>query len=269
MALKLAATTLGCPDWSIEKIAAFWAECGVEGLEVRGIEREMDNAKIPCFTEEAFPETKRLLDANGVRLMCLGTSARFHTDELLAEGVAEAKAAVDVAARLGAGAIRVFGNDLTGDPAEDEKVFARLAAGLREVCDYVGDRDVKVCLETHGDFNNLERMGKVLDSMRDVPQFGIIWDVMHTVRVHGADFEEMYTLLKPRLHHLHIKDYREPVELVLCGEGVVPLKEITARLKADGFDGYLSLEWEKMWHPEIADMDTALPQFAAYFKALL
>lgn len=37
--------------------------------------------------------------------------------------------------------------------------------------------------------------------------------------------------------------------LCLIGEGVIPIKEIVKTLESDGYSGYMSLEWEKKWHP--------------------
>jgi sugar phosphate isomerase/epimerase len=54
---------------------------------------------------------------------------------------------------------------------------------------------------------------------------------------------------------------------VLPGQGGdVPLVEMIGLLKAGGYDGYLTLEWEKKWHPEIADPAQALPAYAQYLK---
>ena len=35
-----------------------------------------------------------------------------------------------------------------------------------------------------------------------------------------------------------------------------------------GYDGYYSLEWEKMWHPEIEEPEVAFPQYVEYMRKL-
>ena len=50
-------------------------------------------------------------------------------------------------------------------------------------------------------------------------------------------------------------------ELCLPGQGDIPLKGIVELLQANGYDGFLSLEWEKRWHP-------ALPSMADAYAAL-
>jgi sugar phosphate isomerase/epimerase len=66
--------------------------------------------------------------------------------------------------------------------------------------------------------------------------------------------------------HVHVKDGRPSAsspgtwKLCLLNEGMVPLREACSALRHSGYDGYLSLEWEKQWHPEIAEPRIALPQ---------
>jgi glucosamine-6-phosphate deaminase len=47
----------------------------------------------------------------------------------------------------------------------------------------------------------------------------------------------------------------------LPGEGDVPAARVLARLARDGYAGFVSFEWEKRWHPEIAEPEVALPSF--------
>jgi hypothetical protein len=51
---------------------------------------------------------------------------------------------------------------------------------------------------------------------------------------------------------------------VLLGEGELAphVRQAIALLARRGFDGYVSVDWEKQWHPEIADPEVALPHFA-------
>jgi len=49
--------------------------------------------------------------------------------------------------------------------------------------------------------------------------------------------------------------------LVLLGEGEVPVRQILALLAAGGYPHWISVEWEKRWHPEIEGPEVALPQY--------
>jgi len=56
---------------------------------------------------------------------------------------------------------------------------------------------------------------------------------------------------------------------VQIGDGEIPLKDALRILKAAGFDGWLTFEWEKVWHPNLADPSVAFPEFIARIRALL
>jgi fatty-acyl-CoA synthase len=53
------------------------------------------------------------------------------------------------------------------------------------------------------------------------------------------------------------------------GEGEVPVREQLKVLEQYGYNGYVSVEWEKKWHPEIAEPEIALPQHIAWLKSVL
>ena len=56
---------------------------------------------------------------------------------------------------------------------------------------------------------------------------------------------------------------RDKWQLVLLGQGEVPVQELLALLPGAGYDGWVSLEFERKWHPELGRPDVALrPQIA-------
>ena len=46
----LAFSTLGCPDWTLQQIVDFAVKHGYKGLELRGLQRQMDLPKCPEFS---------------------------------------------------------------------------------------------------------------------------------------------------------------------------------------------------------------------------
>ena len=77
----------------------------------------------------------------------------------------------------------------------------------------------------------------------------------------------------PWVKHVHLKDadQREDgsFELKLLGEGNVPNYEVVKLLIEKGYDGYLSAEWEKKWHPTIEEPEVAIPQHAEVIRGWL
>ena len=107
--------------------------------------------------------------------------------------------------------------------------------------------------------------------MRGVTNFGILWDVEHSDKTCGDDFLPFYRVIRPLLRHVHLKDYHrardgKPFELCLAGQGDIPLEAIIKQLRSDGYDGYLSFEWEKKWVPSLPEPEEAFPAFVQYMR---
>jgi len=49
---------------------------------------------------------------------------------------------------------------------------------------------------------------------------------------------------------------------VLTGTGEVPVQRQIEALVKIGYRGFYSFEWEKRWHPDIAEPEVAIAQFA-------
>jgi sugar phosphate isomerase/epimerase len=104
------------------------------------------------------------------------------------------------------------------------------------------------------------------------PQVGLVWDFcnMWTVTKESPAF--MYHQLKKYIRHTHIKDAKlvdgKP-QYVLMGRGEVPIFDAVDLLVKDGYKGYYSFEWEKLWHPEIAEPEIALADYPVVMKKQL
>ena len=268
--MKLAISTLGCPDWDFMRVLKEYRALGAD-IEVRGIDGEMEADRIARFSPERAQETKALLREYGLRIVGFGTSCKFHDPETLAENIAAARRAVDVCARMDIPAIRVFGNDIP-DKARMAETAHTVCTGLKVVCEYAAQRGMGVNLEIHGDFNSTEAIRLVVDEMAGTESFVILWDIEHSDKTCGDDFLPFYEVIRPYVRHVHVKDYiRKPggaFGLCLMGEGDIPVKAILAQLQRDGYDGYYSFEWEKKWVPTLAEPEVAFPAFVDYMKAL-
>lgn len=271
--MKLAATTLGCPDWDFEKILTQFEKMGLDGMEIRGLEGEMDADKISYFLPENAEDTLRRLAEHHVKLAGFGTSCNFHNADQYDDAILQGKRSIDVCERMQIPFIRVFGDQFP-EGSSREEVIARVIRGLRELCAYGEPKNVEVYLEIHGQFNTTEALEPILKEMKDVQNFGILWDIEHSDRSYGDNVEPFYRLIQPFIRHVHMKDYlrateSEPFRLCLVGEGDIPIPTLVSWLKRDGYTGYLSLEWEKKWVPSLPEAEIAFPAYVSYMKKLL
>ncbi|HLI09513.1 MAG TPA: sugar phosphate isomerase/epimerase family protein [Ktedonobacteraceae bacterium] len=264
----LAFSTLACPDWSWEHIVQKAVEYGYQGIELRGVEGEMDLTKSAPFTGSRLATTKRELQERGLAIPCLDTSCRFDQAAALDGNIDEGKRHIDLAAVLEASYIRVFG-DRVSDNRSRETILAQVIAGLNALAQHAEGTAVQVLLESHGDFADLQNMLPVMQAIQH-PHVGVLWDVHHPYRFFSEPLAETYNSLKSYIRHVHLKDSitaNDGVRYCLMGQGIIPLAEVLRLLRSGSYAGWLSFEWEKRWHPEIETPEVALPDFVRVLRA--
>ncbi|SEE73373.1 Sugar phosphate isomerase/epimerase [Arthrobacter alpinus] len=210
-----------------------------------------------------------------------GSVAAFATaqDPVLAELLA----AVDLAADLSAGngalgqtgaAVRVFPGagleaDLSGEELSVEMAAADLrgAARLNAAAGHARTRGVTLLLETHDSHPRGQDIARILAHVDADAPVKVIWDFMHPWR-HDEAPGRTAELLAESLAYPQFKDgvrnaEGNAVTLTLPGEGALPLVEMQALATriatAQGIaDPWVSLEWERTWHPELPPVSAAL-----------
>lgn len=263
--LPLAFSTLGCPGWTWGRIVHEATRLGYAAIELRGLQGEMDLTVRPEFRGGRLQETRDQLAAAGLDVAALGASTELHEPDPLARAshLDEARRFVDLAHGLGARFVRVFGNRLVpGEPRA--ATIERIAVGLAALAGYTRGSGIEILLETHGDFVRSPDLLEVLTAAGQ-PEAGLLWDAHHTFVAGGESPADTFRALGRHIRHVHLKDSRPGgggVRYVLTGEGTVPVRETVRVLAAGGYGGLFSFEWEKAWHPEIADPEVALPHYA-------
>ena len=159
--------------------------------------------------------------------------------------------------------------DKIGPDDDEDEIIGRVADGIRALCRYAEGTGVPVVQEVHGSFNLARRVLGVAEKVR-MDNFGLLWDVAHSDKTYGDDYAGFYAAIRPFIRHVHFKDHRRNADgtFTLCptGEGDIPLLDIARSLRASGYAGWLTFEWEKRWHPEIAGPEIAIPQFARFIR---
>jgi sugar phosphate isomerase/epimerase len=262
---KLSFSTLGCPDWSFDKIVDFAKEHSYTGIEVRGILREMDLTKVPEFSSaNAIATSLKKMKDRGLVFVDLGSSAAMHLPkgEERTKNLDEGKRFIDLAAKLSCPFIRVFPNQLPKD-RDRQETLNLIIEGLRELGEYASKTNVTVLLESHGELIYKKDLLMVMEGAAH-PHVGLVWDICNMWTVTKEPPEEVYAVLKPYIRHTHIKDLKiidGKEEYVLLGTGIVPIFHAIDLLYKNDFPGYYSFEWEKLWHPEILDPQIALADY--------
>lgn len=267
----LSFSTLGCPDWSFQQIADFAVAHTYKGIEIRGIQREMDLTKCAVFsTAQSRTNTVSLMKEKGLRFVGLGSSAALHFSEGAErqKNMDDARRFIDLAQQINCPYVRVFPNNLPKDRDRNETLDI-IAKGLLELGNYARGSNVTVLMETHGDVVNSSDLEKVM-RLAEHAHTGLVWDITNMWSVTQEPPVQVYQKLKKYIRHTHIKDGKlmnGKLGYTLMGRGEVPIAEAIGSLTKGGYKGFYSFEWEKLWHPEIPEPEIALADYPVSIKS--
>jgi len=225
-------------------------------VELRLLDGEVIDAT--AITREQRFRIGRLFADARLPIVCLDSSIRLTAGE---EQVRSALLAfLQLAHDWGSPLVRVFGGPWP-EGRSDAQVFDQVAEILARLSPAAERAGVAIAIETHDAFSRAATIAEVLKRVPH-PMIGALWDSHHPYRM-GETPQQVIALLGDRLLHVQVKDARRRDsgwDLVLLGEGEVPVAEAVKLLLQRGYDRWISVEWEKKWHPEIADPAVALPQ---------
>jgi sugar phosphate isomerase/epimerase len=261
--MKLGFSTLGCPDWGIDEIIDAARSSGYDGVELRHYQGSLDLPKVLGGFPGGPSEFRRRFARAGVEICCLDSSVVLSDPD---PSVAEGERMIELAMALGAPYVRVFGGDVPSGETRQE-CRTRAADKLARLGRRAAQRGKRLLLETHDAFSSGDQVAELLDAAGEEGT-GALWDLNHPVR-QGESPERTAQLIGSRTYHVHIKDSKQDGALVPLGEGDIPLEGLVAKLHAAGYRGYISLEWERAWHPELAEAQVAFPQAVKYLSDLL
>ena len=118
--------------------------------------------------------------------------------------------------------------------------------------------------------------GTALDALEiarrlDDPRFGLVYSPDHSFMHEATHGDELLPRIQPWTKQVYVADLvreGDGQRWVFPGEGEVPLRETIARLDAAGFEGFYSFKWEKIWHPDLAEPEVAMPHFIAFMESI-
>jgi fatty-acyl-CoA synthase len=253
---KLAYSTLGCPGWTLEQAVAEAGRLGYDGLELRLLDGEVIEPDLPAVARQ---RVVGLMRGSGLGLAAVDSSIRLVADRPEEDIESDIRAFLQLAVEWSAPVVRVFGGEVPAGTTTDRAVV-RAAGILNRVAPDAERLGIGVAIETHDAFSSAVALAGILDLVPSA-RVGAIWDILHTHRLDESPVQA-WAAIGGRVFAVHVKDaVRQDGawQLVPLGQGEVPARDCLAVLRRGGYQGWLVVEWEKKWHPEIADPEIALP----------
>jgi sugar phosphate isomerase/epimerase len=230
MKLSLDTYSIGT-DLTLRDLIELLTANGFDGVEFRCEANQKHGVELETSPEERR-RIRTLLEGAGITVACLSTGQRYESPDPAARQAAieRTKRFLDLAADLGCGRIRVFGNDFP-EGVPKPQVVQYVGESLRACGEHAEGSGVDVLLEMHGQFYYWEyALGAV--QVADHPNVAINYNCDVRDLVNGS---VAYTFgqVKDHVRHVHLHDLEDPA---------YPYKELFGILKETGYDGFCSLE---------------------------
>jgi sugar phosphate isomerase/epimerase len=268
--VRIAFSTLAFPDATLASAVSRARRWGYAGVELRLIDGELIDASMPAADRA---RVKRTVTAAGLPVVAVDSSIRLTGDD----PGPQLRRFLELASDWESPLVRVFGGPLAAAGPGRRQQLRAAARVLESNVPLARRLGVAVGVETHDDFSASSTVAELL-ALTDPEWVGAVWDSHHPHRM-GERPAEVCANLAGRILLAQVKDARrarpgqrsqrgeevpaEKWELVLLGEGEVPVRQMLGLLAAGGYRHWISVEWEKRWHPEIAEPEVALPQHLA------
>ncbi|MEM9374439.1 MAG: TIM barrel protein, partial [Planctomycetota bacterium] len=253
--MKIAFSTVCCPELTAEEAVAAAARWGFRGLEMRLAPTGVGAAEFRCdpMAIEAR-ELHDLFEDAGVEPAGLATGITydkqvwppvvgrlFQSEEI---GVPETKAAVEHAVEAGIPFVRVFGERLgAGEPEAWgwRRVADRLALGAQTARNTTS----RVLIENSGSFARATDL-KRLHDMVGRPFLAMSYNVLAAAQEGECPMTAVEEIL-PATEVIRIGDIAEDGRPVPLGEGTLPIEPFIARLNDLGYRGWIVYEYPRLW----------------------
>ncbi|HEY7089197.1 MAG TPA: sugar phosphate isomerase/epimerase family protein [Tepidisphaeraceae bacterium] len=267
--MKFAFSTVACPTWDFETIAAKAKEYGYDGVEVRGfLNRSILTAANVFLTDPK--KLRSMFDYHKIEIACLSSSIAMsgskRRDRQLAD---DCKRFIDTAAAVGCPFVKVFDSQVEPgslvNPAgwgnhSRSSVANELGDWLVPLGDYAAQAGVTIVVENALSFRSSKEMWLILDRLSH-PSIACCWDISNAAMI-GEPPSVSVPTLNSRIQYVQVKDaILGPLGANFCklGEGNIPVQKLLIRLMGIGYTGWVSLEWEKAWLPGLAEPQEILP----------
>jgi sugar phosphate isomerase/epimerase len=230
MKLSLDTYAIGT-DLSLRDLLELLPANGFDGVEFR-CEAGQRHGVEPETSPQERRRIRTLLAEAGIEVACLSTGQRYESPDpaVRQAAIKRTQQFVDLAADLGCGRIRVFGNDFP-EGVPKQEVIQYVGESLRQCGQYAEGKGVDVLLEMHGQFYYWEYcLGAV--QIADHPQVAINYNCDQRDLVDGS-VAFTFGQVKDYVRHVHLHDLENPR---------FPYKELFGILQEIGYGGFCSLE---------------------------
>ncbi|MBQ2957295.1 MAG: TIM barrel protein, partial [Clostridia bacterium] len=146
--MKIAFSTLGCPDFSWVDIYSMAKDFHFDGIEIRGLGREIKAVSAAPFTPAQIKRTIKKLNELDLEIPCLSSGCGLKFKENREQNIAEITEYIELASQLSTRYIRILADreaHVTGEV--DDQFIVDL---MKELAEIAAPKEVTLLVETNG-----------------------------------------------------------------------------------------------------------------------
>lgn len=287
---------MGTPEYTLPEALMLFHDIGLDGAEI--VVQDDYKCGIPVSSNfKLLEDINSLIQKYNMNISCLTPyNSHFNSadKDVRERDIADILKIIGYADYLGAGYIRLYAGSALEKTDFTEDNYERLRESMWILGENARSKKITLLLENH--FNTMTVSAK--DSvymMQKInhPNVRILYDQANLAFMHLEDYQEAINLQKDYISYVHVKDlvYKNSTEGThalsssdvthqteeerivssrIVGEGILPWPAILKELISVGYDGWLSLEYERRWHPaDIPDAKTGMKKSAQYIHKCL
>ncbi|MCG3129044.1 MAG: hypothetical protein CHACPFDD_03953 [Phycisphaerae bacterium] len=269
--MKIAFSNVACSELPRDALLTRAKAWGYDGVELKFLDGRFDLTEAPSLADAEGIRSK--LSAAGLTLVALHSSLALCDADprSLAAKAQKLRSYISLAHRLG-GPYVVIAGDVLSPRASRARAVERMIAALREIAVEAAERQVTLVLENIGDLASSRVLWMVHDAVR-LPSVQVCLN-----QVNACVVGERPSLTVPRLGRklamvrvsdATFRDDRLIDSYVEVGKGQAEVSRMIELLRGIAFDGWLSVEWPRMWQTSLAPAETALPAAAKFLRSEL
>ena len=254
MNYKISFTTMATPELDISSQAAVARAYNFDGVDLRIIEKGRGEIPPDLTQKQANEILAQFADIEISSLMCYNKNISSGHEEMV-ESILNG---IRIAKLLKTPLIRIF----TGCIDTEENMDA-LVAALKAVLER-DDSNIKIGMQNH--VSHISAL-KAIEACERVgsPRVGIILSPDQSV-ARNEDYVPLLPRAAKHTFQLYVADKNPDNSFVLIGTGVIDNARNLRVLRENGFDGYVTLKWEKVWIPELPDYPEGMRSFMTYLQ---
>jgi 3-dehydroshikimate dehydratase len=226
-----------------EQISTLQRE-GIHYLDLRSVW----NINVLDLSDTQISQVRRTLDMRGTTVAAIGSPiGKTAIDSPFDATMQKLERAIQVAQAFATPYIRIFS---FYPPANVQSASAALDANRDEII-----RRLHVMIERaraagitllHENEKDIygDTIARCVDLMQNCADehFKAVFDPANFIQCGQVPYPDAYEALHPWLTYVHVKDALPDGNVVAAGEGAASWPDLLQRLRADGYDGFLSLE---------------------------